>query len=180
MTYHSQVISQFSFIVMSASGSSDELSGHPSSAATFAAGLGVMSNFDLASFVPVACLFPAATFCDRLIFSTLAPLVPIVLLWVPSVNKRIAGTRSANADQTAARWSMILLEFVVSSVSTVVVQTFSCQPFDDGDFLRTELVLSCDDSTMRRLHLAYAWISLFVYPIGKPPHTRGDNRTKTS
>ena len=41
-------------------------------------------------------------------------------------------------------------------------------------------MLSCDGSTMRRLYLAYAWIALFVYPIGKPPHTRGDNHTKTS
>ena len=165
-----QVISQFSSVVMSASVSSDDAGGYPSSAATFAAGLG-MSNFDLASFVPAACLFPATTFYDKLLFSTLAPLVPIALLWLPAFKKRITGTHSTSAEQSAARWSMFLLEFIVSSVSTTVVQTFSCDTYDDGMFMRAELALKCDGSDERRLYLAYAWVALLAYPIGTPPRT---------
>jgi len=154
---------------MSASVSSDGSSGYPPSAATFAAGLG-MSNFDLGSFVPVACLFPATTFHDKMLFSTLAPLAPITLLWLPALNQRIKGTRSTKAEHLAARWSMFILEFIVSSVSTTVVHTFPCDTFDDGMFLRAELVLKCDGSYKRKLYLVYAWFALFAYPIGKPLH----------
>ena len=61
---------------------------------------------------------------------------------------------------------MFLLEFIVSSVSTTVVQTFSCARFDDGMFLRTELVLKCDGSDERKFYLGFAWFALFAYPIG--------------
>ena len=95
------------------------------------------------------------------------------------IKNRIAGTRSAKAGQLAARWSVFLLEFVVSSVSTVVVQTFACDTFDDGHYLKTELVLKCDGSTTRKLYLAYAWIALLAYPIGKPPRKHDDDHAKT-
>jgi hypothetical protein len=110
---------------MSVSTSTNNSGGYPPSAATFAAGLGA-TNFDLAAYVPVGCLFPAATFHDKLVFSTLAPLAIIAVLWVPSIKERIVGTRSVNAENTAGRWSLFLLELVVSSVSTTIVQTFWC------------------------------------------------------
>ena len=155
---------------MGASVSSDGAGGYSPSAATFAAALGV-SNFDILSFIPVTCLFPATTFYDKLLFSTLAPLVPIALLWLPAFKKRITGMRSTSDEQSATRWSLFLLEFIVSSVSTTVVQTFSCDTYDDGMFLRAELALKCDGSDERRLYLAYAWVALLAYPIGTPPHT---------
>ena len=155
---------------MSASVSSNSSDGYPSSAATFAAGLGV-SNFDLASFAPVGCLFPAATFYDALLFKTLVPLIVIVLLWIPSIKQRITGTRSTTSEQFAARWSIALLEFVVSSVSTIVVQTYLCDTFDNGEFLRQELVLSCEASPQRNFYLGYASAMVLVFPFGKLPHS---------
>ena len=163
------MISQFSSIVMGASVSSDGAGGYSPSAATFAAALGV-SNFDILSFIPVTCLFPATTFYHKLLLSTLAPLGVITLFWLPAFKRRITGTRSTKAERTAANWSIFLLEFIVSSVSTVVVQTFSCDKFDDELFLRAELVLKCDGSDERKLYLTHAWFALFVYPISKPSH----------
>ena len=158
-----QVISQFSSIVTSASGSSsNDTGGYPSSAATFAAGLSV-SNFDLASLVPVGCLLPATTFYDKLLFQTLAPLVVIALLWIPSITRSTKKT-----ERSAARWSTMLLEFVVSSVATIVVQTFQCDEFEDGKFLRVELLLSCKASAQRNFYLVFASVMVLVFPFGKP------------
>ena len=117
-----QVISQFSSVVLSASASAEDSGGYPSSATIFASGLGV-TNIDLASYVPVGCLFPASTFHDKLLFTTVAPLVVITLLWIPSINQRIAtGARSTTTENAAGRWSIFILELVVSSVSTTIVQ----------------------------------------------------------
>ena len=130
-----------------------------------------MSNFDLAKFVPVACLAPATDFYDHLLFSTLAPLVVIAFLWVPSIKERTTrGSSSRTAQRSAMRWSIFLLELCVSSVSTSVVKTFSCDTFGNGLFLRAELVLKCDGSTERKLYLVYAWFALLTYPVGEPLH----------
>ena len=162
------MISQFASVVVSANGSSsNNTGGYPPSASTFAASLSV-SNFDLASLVPVGCLLPNTTFYDKLLFQTLAPLVGIALLWTPSIKRRIIGTRSTSTEQSAARWSMFLLEFVVSSVSTIVVQTYVCDGFDDGKFLRVELLLSCKASAQRNLYLAFASVMVLLFPFGKP------------
>ena len=165
-----QVISQFVSIVTSASGSSpNNTGGYPPSAEKFAAGLSV-SNFNLASLVPFGCLLPNTTFYDKLLFQTLAPLVVIALLWIPSIKRRITGTRSTSTEQSSARWSTFLLEFVVSNVSTIVVQTYVCDDFDDGKFLRVELLLSCKASAQRNLYLAFASVMVLVFPFGEPLH----------
>ena len=155
---------------MSANVSSDDSGGYPSSAASFAAGLD-FSNLDLASFVPAACLLPDADFHDKLLFSTLAPLAAVALLWMPSIKGCITATRSTTAERTATRWSTFVLEFVVSSVATNVVQTFRCTEFEDGRYLTAELVLKCDGSPKQNLYIYYAWVMVLLFPIGKPPHT---------
>ena len=163
----SQVVSQFAGVVTrasSSSGSSGE--GYPSSAARFAAGLG-LSNLDLATFVPVGCLAPTATYYDTLLLKTLAPLGIVALLWTPAAVKHITRKDSAPAARIAARWSLFLMELIVSGVSTTVVQTFICDEFDDGRYLSAQLTLACDGASPRRLYAAYAVFMVLVYPIGK-------------
>ena len=121
----SQVISQFASVVTSTStstSSGSDTGGYPPSATTFAAGLG-LSNIDLAAFVQVGCIFPVTSFYDKLVFKTVSPVVVISLLWSPTLLKYITRKESANSARTAARWSLFLLELIVSSVSTSVVQT---------------------------------------------------------
>jgi hypothetical protein len=179
-TYHViprrfQVVSQFASVVTStsenASGSSS--SGYSSSATTFAAGLG-LSNLDVLNFVPVSCLFPETSFYDALVFKTLSPMVVLALLWMNFAYRWIAGKSCANARRTAAKWSLVVLEFIVSSVSTTVMATFQCIEYDDDNgeiknddlYLRAELTLACDGSTKRRLYMAYAGCMVALFPIG--------------
>ena len=150
--------------------SSNGSSGYPSSAVTLATALG-LSNFDLAQFVPVGCLLPATTFYNLLIFKTLTPLVIVMLLCMRPTGRWITANdsaRTASATRTAARWSLFLMEMIISSVSTTIVRTFSCTKFDDGWFLSAQLTIPCDHSTRRTLYLAYAWFMLLVYSVGVP------------
>ena len=152
---HPQIISQFASVVTSTRASSDSSSGgHPSSATTFAAGLG-LSNLDLVAFVPVRCVFPATTYYGTLVFSTVAPLAVIALLWAFPISQRVIGRRAANAERFVARLSLLVLEVVVSSVSTTIVRALSCEDFDNGSFLSVQLTLQCDASTKRKLYVAY-------------------------
>ena len=164
------MISQFASVVTSTSTSTSSGSGtggYPPSATTFAAGLG-LSNFDIAAFVPVGCIFPAASFYDKLVFKTVSPVVVISLLWTPTLVKYITRKESANSARTAARWSLFLLELIVSSVSTSVVQTFACTEFkDDGGYLTAELTLACDASPERKFYQAFSGFMIIVYPIGE-------------
>ena len=155
-------------VTRASSNSGSSGAGYPPSAATFAAGLG-LSNLDLAAFVPVGCLAPTTTFYDLLVFKTVAPLGAVTLMWTPAAAMHIARKDSAPAARTAARWSLFLMELIVSSVSTTVVQTFICDEFDGGDYLSAQLTLACDGSEQRRYYLGYAVFMVLVYPIGKPP-----------
>ena len=169
------MVSQFASVVTSTSenapGSSS--SGYSPSATTFAAALG-LSNLDVLNFVPVTCLFPETKFYDVLVLKTLSPIVVLVTLLMNFAYRWIAGESSANARRTAAKWSLVVLEFVVSSVSTTVTQTFQCIEYDDDNgeipddelYLRAELTLACDGSTKRRLYLAYAGCMVALFPIG--------------
>jgi len=155
-------------VTRASSNSGSSGAGYPPSAATFAAGLG-LSNLDLAAFVPVGCLAPTTTFYDLLVLKTVAPLGAVALMWTPAAVKYIARKDSVPAARTAARWSLFLMELIVSGVSTTVVQTFLCDEFDDGRYLSAQLTLTCDGPGQRRFYVGYATFMTLVYPIGKPP-----------
>ena len=129
-----------------------------------------MTSLDLSAFVPVGCVLPTATFYDTLLFKTLTPLVIIVLLWTRPLIAYLTGKPVAtvtNITRTAARWSLFLMEFIVSGVSTTIASTFSCQTFDDGSYLTAQMTLACDDSAERRSFLIVACLMTLIYPIGK-------------
>ena len=128
-----------------------------------------MTNFDLVAFVPLGCLVPTASFYDRLVFQTLTPLIIVALLWTPAAIAYVTGKPSmTSATRIAARFSLFLVELLVSGVSTTIVRTFSCDKFDDGWFLSAQLSIACDDSNVRRFYLTYAVFMLLAFPVGEP------------
>ena len=138
-----QVVSEFSAVVTSNRASATKEggnSGYPASASTFAAALSV-SNFDVLGFVPVGCILPNADFYQRLIFKTISPFAAIGLLWLYLSLKHVIVHRTsktsvmsaaaalqarAKALRTAARWTMVIMDLLLCSTSTAVVQTFIC------------------------------------------------------
>ena len=118
--------------------------------------------------MPVGCLFPAASFYTILLFKTISPVVVVALFWSYAAFKHTT-TRNDAADATrfAAQYSLLVLELVVSSVSTTIVRTYSCSEFDDGWYLAVDLTLACDASPKRRFLQFYAGCMILAYPIGE-------------
>ena len=70
-------------------------------------------------------------------------------------------------------------QIILPSVSTTITQTFCCEEYDDGRFLRSDLSLRCnrfghaqseDETTSerRRFFVVYAWAMVVIFPIGIP------------
>ena len=163
--FMAQTVSQFSVI----SSSNGDAGAYPEPAASFAAALGV-SNLDVLGFVPVNCIWPHTTFYHKLFVKTVGPLVPLVLLWMLPFSKAIRGITGEAYDkawQLAAQLSLLWIELVLTSVSTTIVQTLVCDDFDDGRYLRAQLVLPCRGAN-RDFWVGYSIAMVLLYPVGAP------------
>ncbi|CAN0242647.1 unnamed protein product, partial [Scytosiphon promiscuus] len=131
-------------------------------------------NFDLGSVLAAGCMWSGIDFHDRLLISTLGPLVVAGFL---AMTYRIAMLRNGAAGNAAAaekirhkhQTALLFLTFLVySSVSSMVFQTFACETLDDGiEYLRADYSIHCTDAK----HVAfevYAGIMILVYPVGIP------------
>ena len=62
---------------------------------------------------------------------------------------------------------MLFLEVILPNVSTTICETFICERFDDGRYLRAQLSLSCD-SDEHEWYAAYASVMFVVYVVIVP------------
>lgn len=128
-------------------------------------------NFD-ALWIPSAGCIVDTDFHDRLVVSTIGPLVALALLaGTYTVAKRRNCQSEAALHKVGQRHvSMILLiSFLVySSVSATVFQSFACEDLDNGKkFLRADYRIECD-SWKHQVFQVFAGIMIFVYPVGIP------------
>lgn len=130
-------------------------------------------NFDLGSVLAAGCLWSGVDFHDRLLVSTLGPLVVVGFL---AVTYRIAVRRNGASGAAVAEkirhkhlTTLLLLTFLVySSVSSMVFQTFACETLDDGiEYLRADYRIHCTDAKHKAFEV-YAGFMVFVYPVGIP------------
>ena len=155
-----QVISQFATISSDAGASS-----YPEPAATFVRTLSA-TNFAILGFIPLGCIAGSMTFYDKTAFQVSAPLVIIALFWCYPLYNWLLKRPSDMAVTKAKERSLLLLELVLPSIATSLVQVFGCTEFDDGSFLAESLTLACDDSDERVFWVLFAGISLTVYILG--------------
>jgi hypothetical protein len=165
-----QVLSEFSLIsTKTVMADSESGGGFPDPAATFARLLGI-ANFDLIEFVPMGCMLPdASSFYSKLVIKTVGPIVPVALLWTWPAFHVITGANKLRQEPSArfaAKYSLLLMELVLASVSTTVIETFSCSEFDGDYFLNAQLTRACDRSPKRVAWIVYGCISVAAYPIG--------------
>ena len=90
------------------------------------------------------------------------------LIWATAFFMRDKNNTKKDWRASAARFTIIFMELILTSVSKTIFQTFSCTSFDDGDYLDEQLTLPCDDSQRRLRWRYYASFCVFVYPIGVP------------
>eukprot|EP00611_Tribonema_gayanum_P032025 TRINITY_DN9417_c0_g1_i18.p1 TRINITY_DN9417_c0_g1~~TRINITY_DN9417_c0_g1_i18.p1 ORF type:complete len:476 (+),score=98.28 TRINITY_DN9417_c0_g1_i18:542-1969(+) len=131
------------------------------------------------------CIFDAS-FYQRLLFMTLAPLVPVIFLgcswlWSQRRMKQIletAGSASAlavHAEVLQRHWTLFLAWtfFIYGTVSSTVFQTFACDEIEEWSsrpynwYLRADYSITCYDRHYW-FYFAYAAVMVLVYPIGIP------------
>lgn len=130
-------------------------------------------NLDLGSMISAACLWSDIDFHDRMLATTIGPLVIIGLL---VLTYSIALQRnSASGDTVVDKIrqkhlsALLLLTFLVySSVSSTVFQMFACDRLDDGHhYLRADYRILCTGAKHQALQV-YAGVMVVLYPIGIP------------
>ena len=102
---------------------------------------------------------------------TIGPLVPVALLWSRPVMQFITRAPLARRQESAyfaAKYSLVLMELVLPSVSTTIIEASRCSSFDGGErYLREQLTISCT-SASRRTWEVYTSLCVLLYPIGIP------------
>ena len=131
-------------------------------------------NLNLGSVFATGCLWSGINFHDRLLISTMGPLVFVGLLAITYLFAvRRNGTPRDNAAFVSIRkkhqTALLLVTFLVySSVSSVVFQSFACETLDDGiKYLRADYRIHCEDAKHKAFE-AYAGIMVLVFPLGIP------------
>ena len=99
----------------------------------------------------------------------MTPLGVILLMWLWPAICRIRCKPHIQGARIAAKLTLLGLEMITPSVTTSILQTFACDEYDDGWFLRAELTIQCGRSNAhRRLWLFFAGLMVAVYPFGVP------------
>ena len=142
----------------------------------------------------MGCVLPEATFYSKLVAKTAGPVMPLALLWAwPAVCAiRGAGkTKLEHCTRFAAKFSLLWLELILTSVSTTIIETFVslylpnyrgmgnlcpinkcilwqvCSGYDGEYFLNAQMTLRCDGSPRRNAWLVFAGLAVGVYPLGQ-------------
>ena len=129
-------------------------------------------NFDLSWVVSIGC-FLEVDFHDRLLWTTIAPIVIMGLLgvtYVIAVNKHRGSpeTFSQKIREKHVSTGLLVTYLVYSSISSVVFQMFACDKLDTGkSYLRADYTIECDSEKHRALQI-YAGLMIILYPVGIP------------
>lgn len=130
-------------------------------------------NFDLGSVVAAGCVWSDIDFHDRLLVSTLGPLIVAGFLamtyWIAKRRNSTAGHSVVEKIYLKHQTAFLLLTFLIySSVSSTVFQTFACETLDDGvEYLRADYRIHCTNAKHKTFQV-YAGIMITVYPLGIP------------
>lgn len=130
-----------------------------------------MVNFEWSWILSTGCIWNLS-FHDRLLLSTICPLIGIGII---GGTYAIAARRNRRSEAGLAKVRqrhlslVLLLTFLVySSVSSVLFQTFACEPLDDGkNYLRADYQIQCD-SAKHICHQIYAGFMIVLYAAGIP------------
>lgn len=129
------------------------------------------TTFDIGVITWYSCVF-SPDFYDRLLLAELTPLAVLSMLAggycvakKKHINSICGMLAVRNRHLTAA---LFVVFFVYSSVSSTILQTFRCDPLDDGvRYLQADYSLTCSNAK-HKAYTVYASLMLIVYPLGIP------------
>jgi len=114
-------------------------------------------------------MLPDMGFHTQLVIKTAIPFFVVAMLHTYPLICHLLGKkkRYRKASQFAARFSILVVELLLTSTTTMICRTFACDRFDDGWFLRAELTISCESSARRFFWIIYACVMLALFPFGE-------------
>ena len=115
----------------------------------------VVDNPDFSYQLYAACLIPVGVAMGTLLFEKIR-----TSLWGGSV-----------LESAGLKWILVLLYFMLTTISTKICNAFACTAFDDGqelhEFLSADMHIRCDSLKYRNI-VAFATVMFVVFPIGVP------------
>ncbi|CAM9152222.1 unnamed protein product [Ectocarpus fasciculatus] len=128
-------------------------------------------NFDLSWLLSAGCVVDM-NFHDRLLVSTISPIV--VLLLLACTYAAAARANRGDPEKLNVIWNkhvtmvLLLTFFVYSSVSSTLFRAFACDDLDDGKYyLRADYSIECDSPEHRGIQV-YAGFMIVMYTVGIP------------
>ena len=128
-------------------------------------------DFDLGWMLSASCLVHY-DFHSRLLFTTVGPVVFIVLLGmtykVTERRNRQSLARVRHVQHKHLSAVLLLTFFLYANVSSILFQTFSCEHLENGKFyLRADYLIECDSTKHMTLQV-YAGFMMVLYTLGIP------------
>lgn len=138
----------------------------------FLDGISSLISFDLGLVLSAGCM-AKTDFHDRLIISTLGPLVALCALRVSFqvATRRNRGSEEALQAVRRKHFSMALLVtfLIYSSVSSTVFRTFACETLDGGkEYLRADYNIQCTTTKHKALEVRLSSIKFVCIGIITP------------
>lgn len=133
-------------------------------------------NLDLFVFIDVTCSGVSQNYYSKLVFTTLAPLVIIVLLLLGAAlsSRILSGQRLQQRRGAFYSWVLLLLFIIYPSVCQTIFRVWDCEEFPtiDARNLRTDYSITCgtmtEDDPEYAFYAVYATIMFILYPVGVP------------
>ena len=128
-------------------------------------------DFDLGWMLSASCLVHY-DFHSRLLFTTVGPVVSIVLLGMTyktadRKNRQSLARVQHVQHKHLSAW-LLLTFFVYANVSSILFQTFLCEHLENGKFyLRADYRIECDSTKHMTLQV-YAGFMVVLYTLGIP------------
>ena len=135
-------------------------------------------EFNVVQILPMSCLRPF-NFFDKLFAMTVLPILLALLIFAIGAAVAVcASAKHAREVRTQTfGWFLLLTFLVFPSVSATVLRFYNCVSFDEGladgstetlKVLEADYDISCKSPSYEGAWSAYAFIMMFVYPIGIP------------
>ncbi|CAM9133326.1 unnamed protein product [Ectocarpus sp. 8 AP-2014] len=128
-------------------------------------------NFDLSWLLSAGCVVDM-NFHDRLLVSTISPIVALLLL--ACTYAAAARANRGDPEKLNIIWNkhvtmvLLLTFFVYSSVSSTLFRAFACDDLDYSKYyLRADYSIECDSSEHRGIQV-YAGFMIVIYTMGIP------------
>ena len=87
----------------------------------------------------------------------MAPLGLVVLALLWEIGYKAVDRSRRIINGSFMKYMMIILYFVLSATTQIIMKTFFCVSFDDGlgnieSFLQVDMVISCDNARYKFIH----------------------------